>query len=211
MEFRELVDMVPKGATFTILSDSCNSGGLIDKEPIQVGNRHRLQDQSTIVPYDDINHANPRMITYEAYVAHLSSVTGLNSPDIGVHMLHMFGDGASPMYRLSPDRYPKPLKPDQGILLSGCETDESSYDDVDGNGKPCGAFTKIVQEFLKERKGTLLSNRQIVIRARKILGLRKDVQHPCLYCSKENADAVFLGKPGHRSVTLGESSSSQDA
>lgn len=32
MKFRVIVNSVPKGGTFTILSDSCHSGGLIDKD-----------------------------------------------------------------------------------------------------------------------------------------------------------------------------------
>lgn len=193
-----LVNMVPRGVTFTIVSDSCNSGGLIDKEPIQVGGRQHLQDKTATVA-----GIKPRMVTYESYLAHLTSVTGLDSPDIGVHLLHIFGEEASLMYRLSPDRYPKPLQADQGILLSGCQEDESSYEDPDANGGPCGDFTKVVQQIVKERR-VPISNKELVIRARRILG---DPQHPCLYCSKENADAPFLGKPAHKFI--GESS--QDA
>jgi hypothetical protein len=37
-DFRELVDRIPAGATFTFISDSCHSGGLIDAEKEQIGN-----------------------------------------------------------------------------------------------------------------------------------------------------------------------------
>ena len=37
VDFRELVDRVPRAATFTMVSDSCHSGGLIDQENEQIG------------------------------------------------------------------------------------------------------------------------------------------------------------------------------
>ena len=37
VDFRQLVDRVPQGATFTMVSDSCHSGGLIDQEKEQIG------------------------------------------------------------------------------------------------------------------------------------------------------------------------------
>eukprot|EP00249_Psilotum_nudum_P013609 c24423_g1_i1 orf=983-1753(-) len=36
-DFREIVDRVPKGASLTIVSDSCHSGGLIDHAKEQIG------------------------------------------------------------------------------------------------------------------------------------------------------------------------------
>ncbi|TYI24097.1 hypothetical protein ES332_A06G209600v1 [Gossypium tomentosum] len=39
-----------------------------------------------------------------------------------------------------------------------------------------------------------LTNRQLVVKARnEIIKLGIGQQHPCLYCSDENADAAFLG------------------
>ncbi|KAI3446600.1 hypothetical protein Pfo_003265 [Paulownia fortunei] len=193
VDFRHLVDRVPKGATFTILSDSCHSGGLIDKEPEQIGPSHPPHDQ-TMVP---VSPGKRRMIPYESLLQQLSSVTGLNNPDIGVHLLQMFGSDASLMFRLPPHQFPKPLKPDQGILLSGCQTNENSEDVPDDNGEAYGAFSNAVEIILKGNSGPL-SNKQIVIMARKILEMKgNDQQHPCLYCSKENADAIFLRKARH--------------
>lgn len=37
-DFRELVNKIPVGVTFTFLSDSCHSGGLIDSTKEQIGN-----------------------------------------------------------------------------------------------------------------------------------------------------------------------------
>ncbi|CAM6065855.1 unnamed protein product [Sphagnum tenellum] len=40
-DFRGLVNQIPDGVTFTFLSDSCHSGGLIDSEKEQIGENHR--------------------------------------------------------------------------------------------------------------------------------------------------------------------------
>ena len=37
-DFKELVAKVPDGCLLTIVSDSCHSGGLIDKAKEQIGN-----------------------------------------------------------------------------------------------------------------------------------------------------------------------------
>ncbi|KAK6127136.1 hypothetical protein DH2020_039127 [Rehmannia glutinosa] len=139
VDFRQLVNRVPKGATFTILADSCQSGG--------------------------------------------------------THMVQVFGDDASLMFFDDPIKTSiRPLKPDEGILLSGCQKNEYSDDLTENVVKPCGAFSNAVQIVLKENTGRDLSNREIVMMARKILKRQENEdQHPCLYCSDRNANAVFLG------------------
>lgn len=41
-----MVNMVPRGTTFTMVSDSCHSGGLIDKEKEQVGPHEATSNRS---------------------------------------------------------------------------------------------------------------------------------------------------------------------
>ncbi|KAL8037140.1 hypothetical protein ABFX02_11G020400 [Erythranthe guttata] len=204
MDFRYYVNRLPKKATFTIMADSCCSGGLIDQEPVQVGQPYIVQppkDQSCV------GENKPKMIPYESYMANLSARTGLNDPDIGAHLFQLFGSEASIMFRLPPDQHPKPLKIDQGILLSGSEPSEDTIDDpADKNGPAGGAFTKTVVAILKGHPAPI-TNKKLVNKARGILGNRKKYpQHPCLYCSSKNADAVFLRKASHGLAEIGESS-----
>ncbi|KAL9150949.1 hypothetical protein ABFS82_11G022000 [Erythranthe guttata] len=140
MDFRHYVNRLPKDAALTVVADSCSSGGLIDQEPVQVGLPYHPRPQKS---------CHPRILPYDAYLAQLSSKTGLNSPDIGVHLVKLFDSEASILFRLRPDQHPKPLKADQGILLSGCEPDQNTVEDWDENGSPCGAFTKVVVGILK--------------------------------------------------------------
>ena len=60
--------------------------------------------------------------------------------------------------------------------------------------KAYGAFSNAVQTVLKEHLGKL-SNKEVVMLARKALQAQHFEQHPCLYCSDENVDAAFLLQP----------------
>ncbi|GMI72494.1 metacaspase 2f, metacaspase 9 [Hibiscus trionum] len=190
MDFRQLVNRLPEGASFTILSDSCHSGGLIDKEKEQIG--PSAYKTTSSLPY------KPKNIPFESVLQHLSSLTGINSSDIGTHLLESFGANASLKFfapQLKFDLF-ELLKPDEGILLSGCQADETSADmnPMESGGKAYGAFSNAIQLVLKENTGGL-SNKQVVMMARKVLEAQGFDQHPCLYCSDRNADATFLSQP----------------
>ncbi|KAL1563590.1 metacaspase-9 [Salvia divinorum] len=189
MDFRQLVNRVPKGATFTILSDSCHSGGLIDKETEQIG-PSGSSDATVAAEYHKLKE-----IPFQSILQYFISLTCKISTDIGTHLVEVFGADASLMFHQT--AIIKPLRPDEGILLSGCQTNETSADvEIMENGrKPCGAFTNAVQMVLKENLRPL-SNREIVVLARKILVQQHfNRQHPCLYSSDENADKIFLSSP----------------
>ncbi|KAH6794501.1 metacaspase 9 [Perilla frutescens var. hirtella] len=192
MDFRQLVNRVPKGATFTILSDSCHSGGLIDKETEQIGPSTSPADVA-IAP---CSH-KLKLIPFQSILQYFISLTRKISTDIGIHLVEVFGADASLMFQHEVEPMIKPLKADEGILLSGCQTNETSADvEINANGrKPCGAFSNAVQVVLKENAGPL-SNKEVVMLARKILVLQHfNRQHPCLYCSDENAESIFLSPP----------------
>lgn len=190
VDFRKLVNQVPKGATFTIFSDSCHSGGLIDKETEQIG-----PSASPDVAIAPASH-KAKEIPFQSILQYFTSLNQITT-DIGTHLLEVFGPDASLMFHHGVEPVSEPLKPDEGILLSGCQTNETSAD-VEGteNGrKPYGAFSNAVQMVLKENPNPL-SNKEIVMLARKILALQHFYkQHPCLYCSNENAEAIFLSSP----------------
>ncbi|OWM73122.1 hypothetical protein CDL15_Pgr001236 [Punica granatum] len=199
MDFRHMVNRLPKGSSFTILSDSCHSGGLIDKEKEQIGPYTALCDGGA-----SLSHA-PRTIPFNSLLHHLSSLTKINTSDIGTHLLECFGSEASLRFRRTLEELDAPIdlpvKPDEGILLSGCQAEETSADmspsaaAAGGAGKAYGAFSNAVQIVLRENAGRRLSNREVVAAARAVLRAQGFAQHPCLYCSDENADAPFLWRP----------------
>ncbi|KAI3781628.1 hypothetical protein L2E82_11647 [Cichorium intybus] len=191
MDFRNIVNRVPNGATFTILSDSCHSGGLIDKEKEQIG-PNSLPTISNFTP----TATKSKIIPFESILLHLSSITQIHTPDFATHFLELFGDTASlrfqfPSHELD-DSIPM-LHEDNGILLSGCQANETSADmNPNGNeGKAYGAFSNAVQIVLKEKNGEL-SNKEVVLMARDVLQKQGFEQHPCLYSSDEHANSSFL-------------------
>ncbi|CAK9173154.1 unnamed protein product [Ilex paraguariensis] len=189
VDFRHLVNRLPEGATFTMLSDSCHSGGLIDKEKEQIGPSTASSKAILLSPY------KPKTIPFESVLQHLASITNIDTSDIGTHLLEIFGPDASLRFQLPRLELNllRPLWPDEGILLSGCQANETSVDmeAVESGGKAYGAFSNAVQMVLKEDSGPLC-NRDVVMRARMLLRAQHLEQHPCLYCSDDNADAVFL-------------------
>ena len=189
VDFRQLVDLVPQGATFTMVSDSCHSGGLIDQEKEQIGPAAvtDLADGATATT----RAVRGRFLPYATVVGHLSGASGVDaSHHVADHLLALFGADASAKFRHHHDA-PTP-SPDGGILLSGCQTDETSADvaaddEAADGGKACGA----VQAVLAAHPAPV-SNQEVVSRARELLRDQGFEQHPCLYCSDANADAPFL-------------------
>ncbi|PON89758.1 Caspase-like domain containing protein [Trema orientale] len=197
VDFRNLVNRLPKGASFTILSDSCHSGGLIDKEKEQIGPASFSDDTKAFTPPS----SKPKTIPFDSILQHFTSLTNINTSDVATHSLELFGTNSSLKFRLPRTvqlDFPDFLRPrGEGILLSGCQANETSADmnpAADG-GKAFGAFSNAVETVLKENPGRVLSNREVVMMSRKVLKAQGFDQHPCLYCSDENADVAFLWQP----------------
>ncbi|XP_076916151.1 metacaspase-9-like [Bidens hawaiensis] len=190
VDFRNLVNRVPKGATFTILSDSCHSGGLIDKEKEQIGPSSLSPN-----PISTTNTIKPKTISFSSILHHLSSQTNINTSDIGTHLLELFGPDASLRFSLPShvlDSIPL-VHEDDGILLSGCQANETSADmnPHQAGGKAYGAFSNAVQIVLQENPNDL-SNKEVVSMARNVLHKQGFQQHPCLYSSDDHANSMFL-------------------
>lgn len=195
------MNRVPKGASFTILSDSCHSGGLIDKEKEQIG--PSTVNGSRHAPLSDTTTGGPKVkfIPFASLLDHLSSLTQINTSDLATHLLQSFGTEVSLRFRgpqeVEDMAVPR-LKSDEGILLSGCQANETSADMSaagSSDGKAYGAFSNSVQIVLREHTRRRMSNREVVTAAREVLKGQRMEQHPCLYCSDENADAPFLWEP----------------
>lgn len=83
--------------------------------------------------------------------------------------------------------------PDSGILISGCQTDQTSADaSPSGNAaKAYGALSNAIQAIIDESNGTV-TNRELVLKARNMLKRQGFTQRPGLYCSDHHADASFV-------------------
>jgi len=135
-----------------------------------------------------------KTIPYDSILEHLSSLTKSIATDIGTHMLELFGSDASLTFQTVSRALLRAIGLDEGILLSGCQADETSADMNPGVvGKAYGAFNNAVETVVREEGG--LSNKEVVVRTRKVLQDQRFDQHPCLYCSNEKVGATFLGHP----------------
>nr|CAB3459275.1 unnamed protein product [Digitaria exilis] len=164
VDFREVVDRVPQGATLTMISDSCHSGGLIDQEKEQIG--PSVDGGDIAAPPSTTRR---RFLPYGAVVGHLSAISGVDaSHHVAEHLLALFGDDASAKFRGH----------HQQQRRRRTTTAASAVQAVLAAAQPEAAVA--------------VSNREVVIRARKVLAEKGFQQHPCLYCSDANADAPFL-------------------
>ncbi|CAO2823165.1 unnamed protein product [Amaranthus hypochondriacus] len=83
--------------------------------------------------------------------------------------------------------------PRHGILLSGCQTHQTSADaSPAGNADEAyGAFSNAIQTILEQSNGEI-SNQEIVSNARKLLKRQGFTQQPGLYCCDDYVDAPFV-------------------
>ncbi|XP_074303272.1 metacaspase-9-like [Silene latifolia] len=186
--FRQLIAGIHHKATLTILSDSCHSGGLIDQEKEQIGPRPSTSPPKPQNKSFDTN-LNSKFIPFES-VLHLQQITGVATLNTANHMIS-FRNNVSPCCGATfPLDYRLDKAYDNGILLSGCQSDECSEENKSSK-PPHGVFSYGVMTVL-DNIGRQVSNKQIVMLTRELLHKQGDRQHPCLYCIDENANATFL-------------------
>ncbi|KAK7342918.1 hypothetical protein VNO80_25876 [Phaseolus coccineus] len=87
----------------------------------------------------------------------------------------------------------KPRFPDGAILLSGCQTDQTSADaSPSGNtANAYGAFSNAIQAIIEESRGAV-TNQELVLKARDKLTRGGFTQRPGLYCSDHHVDGSFV-------------------
>lgn len=287
-DFTDLVAKVPDGCRFTMVSDSCHSGGLIDKTKEQIGNstkqnrtqqrreremkppppapgsalrvslarivrgvleslgcihcsRCRVQQQGN----SNSSSISNRSLPLSTFIQMLRDKTGRHDVGVGsirTTLFHHFGDEASPkvkrfmkamlLGKLRHDgkeaeeqsRVPREAEveetlaqdahsveevyagpaaaaarvpPRNGVLISGCQTDETSADATTADGMSYGALSNVIQTILAgdgKKRGVALAvtNRELVVRARELLSKQGYTQQPGLYCSDEHATLPFI-------------------
>ncbi|GJQ89009.1 hypothetical protein Tco_0000148 [Tanacetum coccineum] len=82
--------------------------------------------------------------------------------------------------------------PENGILISGCQTHETSADATPG-GKPdqaYGALSNAIQTILESESD--VSNYKLVSEARRLLKKQGFTQNPGLYCDDNHVEASFV-------------------
>ncbi|MCO5610357.1 hypothetical protein L7F22_064593 [Adiantum nelumboides] len=84
---------------------------------------------------------------------------------------------------------------DMGVLVSGCQSDETSADAKPGGDatQAYGALSNAIQIILASSEpGQPIPNRHVVSEARRLLLSQGFTQQPGLYCTDENSHAPFI-------------------
>lgn len=87
----------------------------------------------------------------------------------------------------------KQVHQDKGILISGCQTNETSADTNPSGipGESYGALSNAIQIIIAETNG-VVTNHELVLKARMILESQGLAQRPGLYCGDSHVDAPFV-------------------
>jgi hypothetical protein len=95
-----------------------------------------------------------------------------------------------------------PPLPLNGVLISGCQTDQTSGDATTAEGVSYGLLSNAVQTVLARKHDGTVTNRELVLKARELLS-RQGVttQQPGLYCSDEHASLPSYAEVGMQAVS----------
>ncbi|CAH2048090.1 unnamed protein product [Thlaspi arvense] len=209
-EIREIVDKVPNNCSITIVSDSCHSGGLIEKVKEQIGDSTKKGEAKTKEIEQEDERKNKadvinRSLPLQSMINMLKQETGKDDIEVGnirTSLYDAFGEDASPKVKKELMNLQETqglglvlkeqvvIKKDNGILLSGCQTDQTSGD-VRTNGKAYGAFSDAIQIILSETNGKI-TNKELVLGVREYLEYECYPQKPGLYCSDSYLNAPFI-------------------
>ncbi|KAG0584566.1 hypothetical protein KC19_3G218400 [Ceratodon purpureus] len=207
-DFRAIVNQIPAGVTFTFISDSCCSGGLIDELKEQVGG---AEGGKNFIKQSETYDPGSRRMTLPMLIKQLNNrgcLNGAVNPQNFPQAIFQLHKGNASLTITSRQPIKSHKKDDVGILLSGCESWEISIDEK-GDNPPAtayGVFTKAI-ETVVSRSSKALSNKEMTNAVRRLIQSDWDrtaphldddgkevvgPQHPCLYCSDGNADKVFI-------------------
>lgn len=81
--------------------------------------------------------------------------------------------------------------PSNGVLISGCQTDQTSADATTLQGVSYGALSNAIQSILAD-KNKKVTNKELVLKARELLSKQGYTQQPGLYCSDEHTSVAFI-------------------
>jgi hypothetical protein len=85
----------------------------------------------------------------------------------------------------------KTWAPNNGVLISGCQTNQTSADATTAQGVSFGALSNAIQTILADKHGQV-TNKDLVMKARAMLAKQGYTQQPGLYCSDEHVHVAFI-------------------
>ncbi|KAG8055105.1 hypothetical protein GUJ93_ZPchr0001g29483 [Zizania palustris] len=85
----------------------------------------------------------------------------------------------------------KTWAPNNGILISGCQSNQTSADATTPQGSSFGALSNAIQSIIAEKRSDV-TNKELVMKARALLSKQGYTQQPGLYCSDEHVHVSFI-------------------
>eukprot|EP00210_Caulerpa_lentillifera_P003447 g3289.t1 len=239
-DLRAILTSLDPGVKFTMVSDCCHSGGMLDHEEIVIeggkeksdkehhGHKHRgitpSEMNDVLESMKDSSGKKNRAIDADMMAEMLQETVSPSGSDVKqlkssktfrADLYRAYGEDASHAALASKTRDMNPAEvshnhyvgpgkkpdgfqtdPNKGILITGCQSMETSADVTDMRGRSFGALSHLVVQVIrrhhKRHKNKPISNRELVLKVREMLHHAGFDQNPCLECSRENADVNFV-------------------
>ncbi|GMH39205.1 hypothetical protein BSKO_07103 [Bryopsis sp. KO-2023] len=231
-DLRDILSGLVDGVKFTMVSDCCHSGGMLDHKEVIIDGEADDDVKTFSDPHkareiflsdlnvdtekkDDISFKNRAIdvSTMEAVLRDMAKEQdGSEKIDVAAQRMRgtlfaLYGNDASnaATHKINhvgqyagAGKKPESglIRPDKGILITGCQAHETSADVTGKDGRAFGALshtvTKIVRRHREKYPDKPITCRQLVLKVRKLLNNSGFEQNPCLECSDSNADANFI-------------------
>lgn len=197
-DLRDILSKLDPNVKFTMVSDCCHSGGMLDHKEIIIkgdaeddrenyaSSKKDTKDRDLIISKDKDSGMKNRSLEFSTMTKLLKESQGV---DDGKHMrktlLDLYGDDASNAAKAIKTRdapvgdihYKGPGKkpdesvqndPNKGILITGCQSHETSADVTGTDGRSFGALshtvTKLIKKYKKKDKNFTMSNKEVVLK-----------------------------------------------
>ncbi|KAG1658860.1 hypothetical protein FOA52_008817 [Chlamydomonas sp. UWO 241] len=194
----------------TFQADCCHSGTLLDMENCEITGFKKGGPPPPIVANVPAGvpgargvktTVNARSLDFNQVFAQLSAEAGhsVDQSNMGQAMHDLFGEDAPHKTKKDGNGPVTGLKSsDVGVLMSGCQSHETSADVRPAGGKPFGAFTNAVTTIVNDHftsgkaKEYPLTYRNLVLGVREMLARGQFTQSPCLECNPRWPDTPFI-------------------
>lgn len=243
-DLRDILSNLDSRVKFTMVSDCCHSGGMLDHQEIvisggseaDVTRRRSMKERGISVdevmedmkPIQDSKAQKNRAIDLETMASMLSEVakqspakappleqTKTRGMSFRSTLYDVYGKDASNaslatrtrdlteeeakhIHYNGPGKKPEDstIDPNKGILITGCQSHETSADVTDAEGLSFGALSHTIVRTLKRHRRKYgdqpISNKELVLKVRQLLNKSGFAQNPCLECSVPNASVNFI-------------------